>query len=168
MTSTALVGGTGLVVSKLLFYSSLPLLPIFSSIQYLILTAFQQGSYILSTLLSLPSISSVHSLARRQPSSTDAKLSSAVSADSGQWPSQLASIKPVPGIFYSALGTTRAAAGSLENQRKIDYDLNLALAKAAKDSGVKVYVLISSSGANSKASFAYMLVYLPSIRFSYE
>jgi len=62
----------------------------------------------------------------------------------------------VPSIFYSALGTTKAAAGSLENQRKIDYDLNLALAKAAKDSGVKVYVLISSHGASSKASFAYI------------
>jgi uncharacterized protein YbjT (DUF2867 family) len=41
------------------------------------------------------------------------------------------------------LGTTKAKAGGLENQRKIDFDLNLLLAKVAKDAGVKTYVLIS-------------------------
>lgn len=43
----------------------------------------------------------------------------------------------------------------MENQRKIDYDLNLELAQAAKASGVKVYVLISSGGANAHSNFAY-------------
>jgi uncharacterized protein YbjT (DUF2867 family) len=43
----------------------------------------------------------------------------------------------------------------VENQRKIDYDLNLELAEAAQASGVKVYVLISSGGANPHSSFAY-------------
>lgn len=52
-------------------------------------------------------------------------------------------------MFVSALGTSRAAAGGVANQRKIDYDLNLELAKAAKAAGTKTYVLISSSGANS-------------------
>jgi len=126
MTSTAVVGSTGLV-----------------------------GSEILSTLLSLPSILSVHTLARRQPPSTDAKLTPLISTDSAQWPTQLASIKPAPSTFFSALGTTRAAAGSFENQRKIDYDLNLELAKAAKDSGVKVYVLISSASADANSYMAY-------------
>jgi len=126
MTSTAVVGSTGLV-----------------------------GSHILSTLLALPSISSVHALARRQPASTDAKLHPLVSTETAQWPQQLSSVSPPPSIFYSALGTTRGAAGSVENQRKIDYDLNLALAEAAKASGVKVYVLISSGGANAHSYFAY-------------
>lgn len=58
-------------------------------------------------------------------------------------------------IFFSALGTTRAAAGSFEAQRKIDYQLNVDLAKAAKDAGVETYVLISSANANSSAYFAY-------------
>ena len=44
----------------------------------------------------------------------------------------------------------------MENQRKIDYDLNLDLAKAAKAAGTKTYVLISSSGANSSSMFPYM------------
>lgn len=40
--------------------------------------------------------------------------------------------------FFSALGTTRAQAGSLEAQRKIDFDLNLELAQKAKEGGVRV------------------------------
>lgn len=61
-----------------------------------------------------------------------------------------------PQIFFSALGTTKAQAGSVEAQRKIDYDLNLDLAKAAKEAGVDTYVLISSGSANSESSFAYV------------
>lgn len=60
-----------------------------------------------------------------------------------------------PKIMFSGLGTTRADAGGLENQRKIDYDLNLELAKAAKDAGVETYVLISAAGVSSKSMFAY-------------
>jgi len=126
MTSSAIVGSTGLV-----------------------------GSHILSTLLTLPSISAVHSLSRRAPSSTDPKLHPLVSSDSAQWATQLSAIVPPPSIFFSGLGTTRGAAGSVEAQRAIDYDLNLSLATAAKKSGVKVYVLISTSGASAQSSLAY-------------
>jgi len=58
-------------------------------------------------------------------------------------------------MFLSALGTTRAAAGGLADQRKIDYDLNLELARAAKDAGVQTYVLISYAGATSKGLVPY-------------
>tara|TARA_R110002003_G_scaffold3_16_gene91 strand:+ start:2457 stop:2933 length:477 start_codon:yes stop_codon:yes gene_type:complete len=57
--------------------------------------------------------------------------------------------------MFSGLGTTKAGAGGLENQRKIDYDLNLELAKAAKEAGVDTYVLISAAGVSSKSMFAY-------------
>jgi len=126
MTSTAVVGSTGLV-----------------------------GSHLLSALLSLPSITSVHSLARRESASTDPKLHSLVTADSSEWASKLSSIAPPPSIFFSALGTTRGAAGGVEGQRKIDLELNLSLAEAAKKSGVKVYVLISTGGANANSFLAY-------------
>jgi uncharacterized protein YbjT (DUF2867 family) len=63
---------------------------------------------------------------------------------------------PVPSIFISALGTTRAQAGSIENQRKIDFDLNLAMAKAAKDAGVQTYVLISGAGTNPSSRIAFI------------
>lgn len=55
----------------------------------------------------------------------------------------------MPTLFISALGTTRAQAGSFAAQREIDYDLNLALARKAKEAGTKTYVLVSSGGANS-------------------
>lgn len=115
----------------------------------------RQGSHILSTLLSLPTVSSVHTLSRREPNIKDAKLHPLVSGESSTWSSQLSSITPTPSIFYSSLATTRAAAGGFENQRKIDYDLNLELAQAAKKAGVKVYVLISAAGASTASRMGY-------------
>lgn len=58
-------------------------------------------------------------------------------------------------MFFSGLGTTLALAGSLAAQRAIDHDLNVELAKAARDAGVKVYVLISSSGASASSAYPY-------------
>jgi len=115
----------------------------------------RQGSFILSNLLTLPSVSSVYALARRQPKPTDSKLHLIIEPDSSQWPSKLSSIQPTPPIFFSALSTTRAQAGGFENQRKIDYDLNLELARAAKAAGVKVYVLISVAAMSKTSMLAF-------------
>ncbi|KAL1610584.1 Protein fmp52, mitochondrial [Paraconiothyrium brasiliense] len=114
------------------------------------------GSHILSTLLAHPSVSSVYAYARRAPPNPTAspKLFHIPNAETDQWPSQFPK-EPNPRIFFSGLGTTRGAAGSVEAQRKIDVDLNLALARAAKDVGVECYVLISSGGANSSSMMAY-------------
>lgn len=43
----------------------------------------------------------------------------------------------------------------MEAQREIDYQLNLDLARAAKEAGVEIYILISSSNASSNSYFAY-------------
>ena len=59
-------------------------------------------------------------------------------------------------IFLSGLGTTKATAGSIENQRKIDLDLNYELAKKAKDLGYSTCVLVSSAGASSSSMFPYL------------
>ncbi|KAE9964658.1 hypothetical protein BLS_008176 [Venturia inaequalis] len=110
------------------------------------------GSQILSTLLAHPSFSSVSAYARRKLPSESPKLTSLEAKDSETWPS----LYPKgSSIFLSALGTTKAAAGSVEAQRKIDLDLNLALAKAAKENGVETYVLISSAGVSSQSIMAY-------------
>ena len=53
------------------------------------------------------------------------------------------------------MGTTKAQAGSVEAQRKIDYDLNIALAKAAKINGTEVLVLMSSAGTSANSSLPY-------------
>lgn len=67
----------------------------------------------------------------------------------------LSSLSPAPSVLFSALATTRAAAGSFENQYKLEHDLNIELAKAAKEAGTKTYVLISAGGANPHSFFAY-------------
>ncbi|KAF2713390.1 hypothetical protein K504DRAFT_461922 [Pleomassaria siparia CBS 279.74] len=115
------------------------------------------GGHILTQLLEHPSISAVHAYTRRElPNPTSStKLHPLSSTDTATWAS-LFPRSPAPSVFFSGLGTTRAAAGSLENQRKIDYDLNLELAKTAKEAGVDTYVLISSASANGQSSMGYV------------
>ncbi|KAI4950209.1 hypothetical protein J4E91_004865 [Alternaria rosae] len=114
------------------------------------------GSNILSTLLAHPSFSAIHAYTRRDlpnPAGST-KLQPIISPESSTWPAQFPSSSH-PRVFFSALGTTRAQVGGFEAQRKIDYDLNLSLAKTAKEAGVDTYVLISTNGANPTAYFAY-------------
>ncbi|KAF2091802.1 NAD(P)-binding protein [Saccharata proteae CBS 121410] len=118
------------------------------------------GSNILTTLISHPTIAHTYAFARRALPTQSPRLSTLpadpTSSSTDDWPTLFPAVTPdtatPPRLFLSALGSTRAAAGGLANQRKIDYDLNLALAKAAKDAGVTTYVLISTTGANSAAN----------------
>ncbi|RMZ68361.1 hypothetical protein GMOD_00009980 [Pyrenophora seminiperda CCB06] len=116
------------------------------------------GNQILTHLLAHPSIAQIHAYTRRDlpnPSGST-KFLPINSPTPPTWPSLFPnSTTPPPKILLSALGTTRAQAGSIAAQRAIDYQLNLDLAAAAKAAGVEVYVLISSSGANSAAYLAY-------------
>jgi uncharacterized protein YbjT (DUF2867 family) len=111
------------------------------------------GAHILNHLLSTPQITHINTLTRRPhpnpPADPSSKLTATISSDTSSWASTVSS-QPTT-TFFSALGTTRADAGSIAAQREIDYDLNLSLAKAAKEAGVRTYVLISSVGANSKS-----------------
>ncbi|KAF2271344.1 NAD(P)-binding protein [Westerdykella ornata] len=111
------------------------------------------GSHILTTLLSTPQITTTHAYTRRPlPNPSNSNLHTIQSSDPSTWPSHFPANAT---LFLSALGTTRAAAGSIANQRKIDLELNYDLAKAAKEHGVETYVLISSSGASATSRFAY-------------
>jgi uncharacterized protein YbjT (DUF2867 family) len=78
-----------------------------------------------------------------------------VSTDTSTWPSSISTITPSPNIYFSALGTTARAAGSIAAQRAIDLDLNLAFAKEAQKSGISVCVLISSAGSSASARLPY-------------
>jgi len=113
-----------------------------------------KGSFILTTLLNYPKITAVHAYSRKPLPEQSAKLQTIESKDSDSWPT-LFPTSANPSIFFSALGTTRGQAGSLAAQRKIDHDLNLALANAAHAAGASVYVLISSSGASSSSMIPY-------------
>ncbi|KAL8715922.1 MAG: hypothetical protein Q9220_000589 [cf. Caloplaca sp. 1 TL-2023] len=132
MNSVALVGGTGLV-----------------------------GTQILTALQSLPSTPTIHALARRDlpTSSQTPNTKPTINPDTSSWPSLLKSLTPPPTTFLSALGTTRAQAGSFAAQRTIDYDLNLSLARAAASSAgdrkLQTYVLISSGAVSTTSRFPY-------------
>lgn len=107
------------------------------------------GSKILDTLLTLDPFSSVKTISRRAPKAESAKLEALVETDSAKWGPMISSLKPLPTVVFNAVGTTKAAAGGVENQWKIDHDLCVENAKAAKAAGVKTYVYISSAGTRS-------------------
>jgi uncharacterized protein YbjT (DUF2867 family) len=62
---------------------------------------------------------------------------------------------PEAQVAVCALGTTRAKAGSDAAFRAVDHDAALAFARAAKAAGAKHFILVSSVGANPKASLLY-------------
>ncbi|KAM3426819.1 hypothetical protein MY4824_009802 [Beauveria thailandica] len=131
MSSAAIIGSTGLV-----------------------------GSHILSTVLASDTHRPVTTITRRPPptsSPSSPALNTIVNTDTTQWASLLSSsVSSAPAAtttaVFSALGTTRAAAGSLANQWKIDHDLNIELARAAKAAGAKTFVFISSGGTRGLLS----------------
>ncbi|KAI0872151.1 NAD(P)-binding protein [Hypoxylon argillaceum] len=105
------------------------------------------GHQILATLLHLDACKTVYTISRRAPKTeASAKLSATIEADTTKWAAQFAGLSPAPAVVYSALGTTRAQAGGIQNQWKIDHDLNIELAKAAHAAGTPTFVFVSSTG----------------------
>lgn len=107
------------------------------------------GSKILETLIASDFFPSIKTISRRAPAGESPKLEAVVEADSSKWGSLISSLNPKPTLVFNAVGTTRAAAGGIQNQWKIDHDLCIDIAKAAKEAGVKTYVFISSGGTRS-------------------
>ncbi|KAJ5676176.1 NADH(P)-binding domain-containing protein [Penicillium macrosclerotiorum] len=104
------------------------------------------GSQILATLLASDAFSSVKTVSRRLPKTQSPKLQAIEEGDTAKWGSTISALSPKPSVVFNAVGTTRAAAGGIQNQWKIDHDLCIENAKAAKEAGVKTYVYISSAG----------------------
>lgn len=107
------------------------------------------GSNILSTLINTEPARSLLTITRRAPKSSSPHLNAVIDADTTKWASILSSTTPLAQTVFSALGTTRAQAGGLANQWKIDHDLNVELAEAAKKAGTRTFVFISSAGTRS-------------------
>ncbi|GMM31032.1 Fmp52 protein [Martiniozyma asiatica (nom. inval.)] len=120
------------------------------------------GSHFLSQLLS--GSEKVLTLTRRLPSvfqnSTPSHIETIINTDTKQWDqSIIESSKDVPegSIFFSAFGTTKANAGSMEKFKEIDYGVNYSSFKAAKECGkYDTAILISSIGANPDSIFGYL------------
>ncbi|RJP73593.1 MAG: NAD-dependent epimerase/dehydratase family protein [Ignavibacteriales bacterium] len=60
--------------------------------------------------------------------------------------------------LFSCLGTTIKKAGSKDAQYKIDFTYQFETAKAAAENGVKNYLLVSSTGANSGSGNFYLRI----------
>jgi|GEM_PF-27586 len=58
-------------------------------------------------------------------------------------------------VVFSCMGTTRKAAGSKENQYKIDYTYQYNFAKIAAEQGVPSFILVSAAMANANSHFFY-------------
>ena len=106
------------------------------------------GTALVSQLLENDNYSEVISFVRRKSDSAQPKLTEhIVDFDKPDLWKNL-----VKGdVLFSAMGTTIKAAKTKDNQYKVDYTYQFETAKAACESGVPVYVLVSSAGASSSS-----------------
>lgn len=107
------------------------------------------GREILNGLLADASVSTVHALARRPLDIQHPKLTVHVVAFNA--------LPRLPAVdeAYLALGTTIKVAGSQAAFRAVDFDANLAVARAAQDAGVMRVGVVSAMGANANSSIFY-------------
>lgn len=113
------------------------------------------GSSFLKNAVSSNQFAEVFTISRREVP-PDLQVKQIVETDSSKW----AELFPKVDVryYFSALGTTRAAAGSMENFYKIDHDLNLEIARTAKANGCTTMVLVSSVGSNEGSMLPYFKV----------
>jgi uncharacterized protein YbjT (DUF2867 family) len=103
-------------------------------------------------LLADGSVAAVHVLGRRDPGLAHPKLTAHV-VDFNALP-PLSSLDEV----YLALGTTIKAAGSRAAFRAVDFDANLAVARAAHAAGARRAGLVSAMGADARSRVFYSRV----------
>src|SRR4051812_9468462 len=111
-------------------------------------TAFV-GREILKGLLADSSVAAVHVLGRAALSVSVPKIKSHVV--------DFTALPALPHVdeVYLALGTTIKVAGSQAAFRAVDFDANLAVAKAALAAGAKRAGLVSAMGASAKSGIFY-------------
>jgi uncharacterized protein YbjT (DUF2867 family) len=107
------------------------------------------GRAILEGLLADASVTAVHTLGRREPGIIHPKLITHV-VDFAALPS----LPPLDEV-YLALGTTIKAAGSQAAFNAVDFDANLAVARAALAAGARHAGLVSAMGADAKSRIFY-------------
>ncbi len=109
------------------------------------------GREILRGLVADPTVTAIHVLGRRKVEALPKVTSHVV---------DFRALPALPGLdeVYLALGTTIRSAGSQEAFRAVDFDANLAVAKAALSAGARRAGLVSAMGANAKSRIFYSRV----------
>ena len=107
------------------------------------------GRGILAGLLADPQVTAVHTLGRRDDHTPHPKLS--------HHRVDFAALPPLPAVdeVYLAVGTTIKVAGSRPAFRAVDFETNLAVAKAAHAAGARRLGLVSAMGADARSSVFY-------------
>lgn len=107
------------------------------------------GREILALLLADPAVAQVHTLGRRAPVQTHARLQHHLS--------DLRTLPALPPLdtAFIALGTTIKVAGSQEAFRAVDHDAVLAVARAAQAAGARRLGVVSAMGADARSSIFY-------------
>ena len=110
------------------------------------------GRAILEGLLADRSVAAVHALARRKLGVAHPKLTSHVV--------EFAALPALPPLdeVYLALGTTIKVAGSQAAFRAVDFDANLAVARAGLAAGARHAGLVSAMGADAESRVFYSRV----------
>ncbi len=107
------------------------------------------GRALLEGLLADEAVTAVHALGRRKLDNAHPKLTSHVV--------DFTALPPLPPVdeVYLALGTTIKVAGSQAAFRAVDFDANLAVARAARAAGARRAGLVSAMGADAKSRIFY-------------
>lgn len=110
------------------------------------------GRQLLAVLLADRSVTEVHALGRRPLAVSHPKLAHRAV--------DFAALPSLPRVdeVYLALGTTIKVAGSHPAFRAVDYDANLAVARAAVAAGARRLGVVSAMGANARSRVFYSRV----------
>lgn len=110
------------------------------------------GRELLTGLLADASVAQVLSLGRRRANVKHSKLTQQVV--------DFAALPALPAVdeVYLALGTTIKVAGSQQAFRAVDFDANLAVARAARAAGASRAGLVSAMGASAASAVFYSRV----------
>lgn len=114
------------------------------------------GGEILKKLIDNTSIESITTISRSKVNIDNEKVHQVV-MPLDQWFKDANNFKGVD-VAISSFGTTRAAAGGLENFKKIDYGTNYNFAKICKEQSVSKFILISTSMASENSMLPYLKI----------
>jgi uncharacterized protein YbjT (DUF2867 family) len=113
------------------------------------------GGHLIQALIRAPEYSRIYALSRRPLAVEHGKVANRI-VNFADLEKSLAGLKADDA--FCALGTTRKAAGSEAEFRKVDYDCVLMFARAAQRAGAQRFVIVSSVGANRASKNFYLRV----------